>query len=139
MCIRDSRVGSGFDLVIAKNVLKRGMVHPREPVDALRRVDLGVSDDRFLEAIARALRPGGLFAIYNLSPRVEPGAPYTPHADGACPFTRAQLEQSGFEVREHDATDTEGVTAMAHALGWDALLGMAPETDIVSSVTIARR
>jgi hypothetical protein len=132
-------VGRGFDLVIAKNVLKRGMVHPSEPVEASRRVDLGVSDAAFLDAIAAVLVPGGLFAVYNLSPRVVPGAPYAPHADGRCAFSREQLGRARFEVLEHDASDTEGVAAMARALGWDTLLAIDPERDIVSTVTVARR
>lgn len=134
-----ARVGAGFDLVIAKNVLKRGMVHPSEPVEASRRVDLGVSDAAFLGAIASVLVSGGLFAIYNLSPRAEPDAPYLPHADGRCAFTAAQLGEAGFEVIEHDASDVGGASAMARALGWSVLFEIAPERDIVSSCTIARR
>lgn len=134
-----ARVGAGFDLVIAKNVLKRGMVHPREPVEASRRVDLGVSDAAFLDAIAEVLVPGGLFAIYNLSPRMTPDAPYAPHADGRCAFEAELLGRAGFDVLEHDASDGPGAAAMARALGWDVLLSITPETDIVSRSTLARR
>lgn len=133
-----ARAGSGFDLVLAKNVLKRGMVHPSEPVEAWQRVDLGVTDEEFLHAIARVLSPGGLFAIYNLSPRIEPGAPYVPHADGACPFSRSDLERAGLEVLELDASDGPGVASMARALGWDTALGIDAERDVISTVTVAR-
>ena len=50
-------VGSGYDLVISKNVLKNGYIHPAEPVDPSRLVHLGV--DRDLGSLRRGRDLGG--------------------------------------------------------------------------------
>src|SRR5262249_38653107 len=61
-------VGGGYDLVLSKNTLKRGYVHPAGPVDPRRRLDLGVDDAAFLRVLHGSLKPGGYVLIYNLSP-----------------------------------------------------------------------
>src|SRR4030095_10025565 len=61
-------VGGGFDLVLSKNTLKHGYVRPSEKVDPRMLVDLGVPPEAFLPEVARILKPGGIFAIYNLCP-----------------------------------------------------------------------
>ena len=133
-------VGSGYDLVLSKNTLKRGYVHPRAQVDGSRRVELGVTDAEFLSIIRNCLVPGGLFAIYNLSPRSqEPSSAFVPHADGACPFAAADLERAGLEVVLYDVEDDVGMASMARALGWDRALGLDPERDIASTFTVTRR
>lgn len=113
-------VGSGYDLFISKNVLKRGYIHPAREVDERFLVHLGVDDETFCRAVFDALKPGGLALIYNISPAQTPSdQPYLPHADGECPFPHDLLEQTGFEVVALDTTDDEAIHAYWRALGYD--------------------
>jgi len=112
-------VKTGCDVIIAKNVLKRGYVHPAEPVDKRMMVELGVPDAEFVAAVLDSLKPGGRFLIYNICPAPNPpGKPYIPWADGRCPFDRALLEKH-FDIVAFDQDDSVPVRAMARALGWD--------------------
>ena len=134
-------VGGGLDLFLSKNTLKRGYVHPAEPVNPRMMVHLGVDDSVFVAELARAIKPGGLLMIYNLSPApAPPGKPYIPWADGRCPFDRPLLERAGFEVLAYDRDDSPAARTMAHALGWDA--GERPmdlAKDLFATYTLARR
>jgi hypothetical protein len=132
-------VGQGYDLIISKNVLKRGYIHPEREVDPRMLVDLGVDDAAFIEALNIALRPGGMVMIYNLSPAPnKPDAPYKPWADGRCPFDQRLLEASGFEVLEYDYDDTIAARRMARRLGWDND-GMDIDSDLFGHFTLMRK
>ncbi len=109
-----------FDLIISKNVLKNGFIHPAEPLPPQRRVDLGVDEEGFVRAVWEALRPGGRFLIYNICPApAPPGKPYIPWADGHSPFNCDQFEKVGFVVKSFDVDDSANARALAHTLGWD--------------------
>jgi hypothetical protein len=113
-------VGGGYDLFIAKNTLKRGYIHPEQPVDERKRIRLGVDDDAYLRALFLIVKPGGRVLVYNLCPApAPPGKPYIPWADGRSPFTRAAWEAAGFRVLDFDRDDTAAARAMGRALGWD--------------------
>jgi hypothetical protein len=113
-------VGARYDLFLSKNVLKRGYIHPSQPVDERKTIKLGVDDETFLRAVFDALTPGGLMMIYNLAPApAPPGKPYIPWADGRSPFPRELFERVGFHVVAFEVDDTVAARAMAHALGWD--------------------
>lgn len=132
-------VGTGFDLILSKNTLKRGYIHPEREADPRTLIRLGVSDDRFVRSMYEALKPGGLVMIYNLSPAPsKPDQPYKPWSDGRCPFDRAVLQGAGFEVLEFDRTDDAAARAMAKALGWD-VQGMDLENDLFAHWTLLRR
>lgn len=132
-------VGKGFDLIISKNTLKNGYLHPAREVDKRMLVDLGVSEPAFLAAIHDALKPGGVLLIYNLSPAPsKPDEPYKPWSDGRSPFSPEQFKAAGLEVLAHDRTDDAAARAMAKALGWDSD-GMDVENDLFAHFTIARR
>jgi SAM-dependent methyltransferase len=131
----------GYRLVMSKNTLKNGYIHPERPVDPRRLVHLEVSDSAFVRAVWDALAPGGFFLIYNLSPAPSPpDQPYKPWADGRCPFARTLLESQGFEVLEFDRDDSETARAMGRALGWNQ--GPSPmdlEKDLFGHYMLARR
>jgi hypothetical protein len=131
-------VGAGYDLFLSKNTLKRGYIHPAQ---ARMLVHLGVDDTTYVQALAHAVKPGGLVMIYNLCPApAAPGKPYIPWADGRCPFDRSLLERMGLEVLAFDRDDTPAARAMAHALGWDA--GEHPtdlQHDLFATYTLLRR
>jgi hypothetical protein len=134
-------VGGGYTLIVSKNTLKRGYVHPERPVDPRRMVHLGVEDTAFVRHVFRRLAPGGWFLIYNLCPApAPPDQPYIPWADGRSPFPLEMLAAAGFEVLAFDVDDSAAARAMAHALGWDQ--GPAPmdlEHDLFGTYTLARR
>jgi SAM-dependent methyltransferase len=133
--------GAGFDVIMSKNTLKRGYIHPEREVDPRLLVHLGVDDEAYVKAVFDSLKPGGLFMIYNLSPK--PAAaeePYKPWADGRCPFDRAVLEHAGFDVIEFDRDDSAAARAMGAALRWgDGEGAMDLENDLFARFTIARR
>ncbi len=113
-------VGGDYDLILSKNTLKRGYVHPERPVEPRRLLNLGVDDAAFVKALHSALRPGGRVLIYNISPAPSPpGQPYKNWADGHCPFAKEVWESAGFRVITYDRDDTEPIRKFAHALGWD--------------------
>lgn len=113
-------VGGGYDLITSKNTLKNGFFHPERPVPQNRLVHLGVDDETFVKSLFDALKPGGLFMIYNICPAPsKPDEPYKHWADGRCPFAKAMFESAGFRVLAFDRDDTAAVRKMAHALEWD--------------------
>ena len=120
-----AEVGGGYNLILSKNTLKNGYLHPAQPVNPRMLVHLGVSDSAFVAELYRALKPGGRVLIYNLCPApAAPGQPYIPWADGRCPFAQAMWRQAGFEVVRFDEDDSPRARAMGHALHWDRDDGM---------------
>jgi hypothetical protein len=113
-------IGGGYDVIISKNTLKNGYVHPRQAVDPRRLLNLGVDDATFVRSLHQALEPGGRVFIYNISPGPgQPGQPYRPWADGHCPFAKTIWQAAGFRVLAFDQDDSEAVRAIGHALEWD--------------------
>lgn len=134
-------VGDGYDLIISKNTLKNGYLHPEQPVDKRMLVDLGVDDATFVKTLYRILKPGGRVLIYNLSPAPsKPGEPYKPWADGRSPFPKSLWESAGFKVVAFDVSDDAAARDMARALGWDK--GPAPmdvEKDLFALYTLVEK
>jgi hypothetical protein len=113
-------VGTGYDLFISKNVLKRGYIHPERFAPEKHLISLGVDDETFVRTLHGMLVPGGRVLIYNITPPpAPPDKPYIPWADGRCPFAREVWEKVGFRVLEFDRDDTPAAKAMARALEWD--------------------
>jgi hypothetical protein len=113
-------VGTGYDVILSKNTLKNGFVHPERPVDKRRLLNLDVDDATFVRSFHAALKPGGWVMIYNICPAPSrPDQPYKHWADGRCPFPRKVWESAGFEVIAFDQDDSEAIRAVAHALSWD--------------------
>ena len=131
-------VGEGLDLFVSKNTIKRGYLDPPVEIAAHQRMELGVEPAEFLDALRRALRPGGLVVFYNLGGAPAPeGEPYRPAADIATPWSPAEYEAHGFEVLAHDRDDSDRARAFGRALGWDE--SMALDTELFARVTILRR
>jgi SAM-dependent methyltransferase len=130
-------VGGGFDLVLAKNVLKKGYVRPAQYVDPRQLVDLGVPAESFLPEVARILAPGGWFVIYNLCPAPQRER-YIPWAYGESPFTRAEYEAAGLELVAFDMDDSAAARELGYALSWEEQ-GMDLEGDLFAWYTLARR
>ena len=131
--------GAEYDLIISKNTLKRGYIHPAKDVDKRMLIDLGVDDAGFVGAVAASLKPGGLFVIYNICPK-QSEENYIPWADGQCPFDRSLFDAAGLDVLEFDRDDSVAVRTLGRALGWDR--GENPmdlENDTFAWVTIVRK
>lgn len=139
------KVGDGYDLIIAKNTLKRGYIHPPADVkvDPRQLVNLGLDDEAFLRTLFDALKPGGHLMIYNICPKqndYEHGQPYSPWADGRSPFSREQFEKAGFRVGILDRDDSESCRAMAKILGWDQGEGaMDLQSDLFAHFTLVEK
>lgn len=120
------KVGTGFDIITSKNTLKEGYIHPKPPkgktVDARQIIALGVDDATFLKSVHDALKPGGVFVIYNICPAQSDAndlsKPYIPWADGKSPFSREQFAAAGLEVLELDVVDAEWAIDAFAALGY---------------------
>jgi hypothetical protein len=134
-------VGTGYDLILSKNTLKNGFVHPERPVDKRRLLNLDVDDETFVRAFHSALKPGGWVRIYNICPAPSPpDKPYKHWADGRCPFPRKIWETVGFQVLEFDRDDSEAIRAIAHALSWDrGEDAMDLNTDLFAHYSLMRR
>jgi hypothetical protein len=133
------RVGDGYDLIISKNVLKNGYVHPAKDIPDRQRVKLGVDDAGFLRAIAGALNEGGLFMIYNICPKQREDK-YIPWADGTCPFSREAIAAAGLETLDFDVDDSVEIRLFGKALSWDQ--GESPmdlENDCFAWYTLIRK
>jgi hypothetical protein len=113
-------VGTGLDVFLSKNTLKRGYIHPyRTPGKPEWVIKLGVSDEVFLKAVHDALKPGGKFLIYNICPALTPeDKPFVTWSDGRSPFSREQFAAAGFKVLAFDVDDLAFVQEMGHRLRW---------------------
>jgi len=136
-----SGVGGAFDVVMSKNTLKNGYLNPERPVDKRMLIDLGVAQEEFLAKVAEALKPGGLFLIYNICPgqSADPEK-WIPWADGRSPFSREMFEAAGFEIITFDRIDDDAARAMGVALEWNK--GARPmdlENDLFAMYTLVRK
>jgi hypothetical protein len=127
-----------FDVILSKNVLKRGFIHPEVPgPDGSASIDLGLDDDTFVRLLFSRLNAGGLLLIYNLFPKqAPPGQKWMPWADGRVPFARDTFEAAGFEVIAYDQSDDARIRALARALGWDADMNVE---ELFALYTLVRR
>lgn len=142
-------IGGGYDLITSKNTLKAGYVHPAREADPQQLVVLGVDDATFLRAVHDALKPGGLFVIYNICPPQNPApgtkdatgdTTYVPWADGWSPFSEAQFGAAGLEVLAFDVRDEAALHPIFLALGYDDGKGIqALEASIFVWYTVVRR
>ncbi|MGV3625345.1 MAG: hypothetical protein ACO1OB_31330 [Archangium sp.] len=117
-------IGTGFDLWISKNTLKRGYV---KPLEGKASIDVGPAP---LNVISKELKKGGFLLIYNLAPMQK--TPYLPMADGASPFTKEELQSAGFEILAFDKDDSEKAREMGKALEWG-------DEPLAATYTLARK
>ncbi|MBL8875966.1 MAG: hypothetical protein JNM86_09250 [Phycisphaerae bacterium] len=143
IAIKQGRLGvdwkpeaGSLDLILSRNTLKQGYVHPRAEHAHEPNVKLKLTDEAFLETVRASLSRGGLFAIYNTFDPTDNG----PGANGHCPFSREQLAASRFEVLAHDQSDDSRALALfaaADAAGSD-LAGPLGKLAPRALLTIAR-
>jgi SAM-dependent methyltransferase len=117
-----SELGTGFDLIVSRNLLKKGYVKPAQlnpsyPVP----VAWGMDDEAAVQHFYDALAPGGVVVIESLGPKPDPAKPWS---DIANPWDRSAWEAAGFEVIAHDEDESMYARAMGRALGWDAQMDL---------------
>jgi hypothetical protein len=133
-----AKVGEGYDVFLSKNTLKRGYVHPERPANPNYLINLGVTDEEYLQAVKKSLKSGGLFIVYNLSPAQNPlDKEFLPMADGRFPFEQSLAERVGFETLAFDVNDDKFARAMGVAYGWGSAADM--EKGIFAHYTILRK
>ncbi|MEQ8770784.1 MAG: methyltransferase domain-containing protein [Phycisphaerales bacterium] len=108
-------VGGDYDVILARNLLKRGYVKPKELIGNYIPVAHGMSDEEALGHFYEALAPGGVVVIYSLGGAPDPDKPWT---DIANPWPEAAWEAVGFEVVHHDLDVSADAGAMFVALGY---------------------
>ncbi|GJM18423.1 MAG: hypothetical protein DHS20C14_06360 [Phycisphaeraceae bacterium] len=91
--------GGGYDVIMARNLLKRGYVKPKELIGNYVPVAHGMSDEEACKHFYDALAPGGVVVIYSLGGAPHPDKPWT---DIANPWPIDAWEAVGFEVVHHD-------------------------------------
>ena len=121
-------VGGGYDVIISRNLLKRGYVKPEKLLGNYVPVAHGMSDAEACGHFYDALSPGGVLVIYSLGGKPDPAKPWT---DIANPWPLGAWESAGFEVVHHDLDVSPGAREMFVALGYrtaeeaeDALFGV---------------
>ena len=114
-----AQVGAGYDLVIAKNTLKKGYIHPDRPAPERFLIKLGVDDATFLGAFHDLLKPGGRMLVYNIFVPVPADQPFKPMSDGRSPFSKAAWEAAGFQVETFDQDDSPEIRTFLAITGED--------------------
>ncbi len=118
------RIGGDYALVISKNVLKKGYIHPAREADPRKLINLGVSDEDFLSHIHRMLRRKdcSLFTTSALRKQNRTNSTFRgPMASlrlHARTFRTQDFEGLHFDVVDHAEARRHG-----HALGWDTPRG----------------
>jgi SAM-dependent methyltransferase len=134
-----SAVGGGYDLIVSKNVLKRGYIHPDRPADDKKLIHLGASDEQVLAAFHDALAPGGRMLVYNICPApTPPDKPFVPWSDGRSPWTKEEWEAAGFEVVAFDVDDTDAVRRMGRLLGWQHDMDLDHDLSVIYTLVQRR-
>lgn len=139
--IARERVGTGYDLIMARNVLRKGpMDHENKDVRPELRVSLRTSYEMFLARANEALKPGGLMIVYNIGGAGPELWEQFPASDFSCPFTREQWEQAGFELIAFNQKDDDPMREVAKALFLDrGPNGINLETNLYAQYTLARK
>ncbi len=128
-------VGGGYDLLVSRNLLKRGYVKPERPAPGFPEpVGWGMDDRAVLGHLFDAMKPGGLVVVYSLGPKREPGKP---QSDIANPWPREAWEAAGFEVLAYDTDESAWARSMGRALGWDKQMDL--ENDLFGVYSMFRR
>ncbi len=114
-----AEVGRNYDLIVSKNVLKLGYIHPQQEVSDRMLIDLGVTDERFLSELFKSLNNGGLVLIYNIHPSQSPDPKkYRPWAHGETPWKKDDVEKTGFEIIAWHVDDSSAIQSIGKNLGW---------------------
>ncbi|MBX3386516.1 MAG: hypothetical protein KF768_08085 [Phycisphaeraceae bacterium] len=134
-CRASVEKGGPYDLLISRNVLKRGYVKPDKlPTGFPDPVGWNMPDAEVLSHFFNAMNPGGLVVIYSIGPAPDPAKPWS---DIANPWPRDAWQAAGFEVLAYDADETDSARAIGKALGWESSMDL--DADLFGVYSIYRR
>jgi len=134
------KVGTGYDLIMARNVLRKGPMDLDVQVRPELRVRLRSSNEMFLARTNEALNMGGYALVYNIGGAGPELWEQFPASDFSCPFTTEQWEAAGFELIANNMDDDEPMREVAKALFLDrGPNGINLETQMYATYTIARK
>jgi hypothetical protein len=129
------RVGSGYDLLVSRNLLKKGYVKPEKPVPGFPEpVGWGMDDAEVLGRLFEAMNPGGLVVVYSIGPAPDPAKPWS---DISNPWPREAWERAGFEALAHDADESGTARDIGRVLGWEVQMDL--DRDLFGVYSIYRR
>lgn len=138
--IARERVGTGYDLIMSRNVLRKGPMDPESEARPELRVSLRTSFEMYLARANEALNMGGLMIVYNIGGAGPELWEQFPASDFSCPFTREQWEAAGFELVAFNEVDDEPMRKVAKALFLDrGANGINLETNLYAQYTLARK
>ena len=128
-------VGAGYDLLISRNLLKRGYVKP-EKLNPNFPPPVGweMTDAEMLKHIHDLLAPGGIVVIESLGPKPDPQKPWS---DISNPWPKQAWIDAGFKVLAHDQDESKYARAMGAALGWDEKMNL--ETDLFGVYSVYQK
>ncbi len=130
--------GPGFDIILCRNVLKRGYVQPEEPMAGFDPIDIGGEPVDGALHIFHALEEGGIAVVYNLGAgnhRRGDGSYHAP-ADIRDPFGEDAWKEAGFEILAFEEDGSERMREVGVRLGWGTMDELA---DFNVLYTIVRR
>jgi SAM-dependent methyltransferase len=130
-------VGTGYDLFLSKNTLKKGYIHPDRPAPDKWLIHLGVDDASFLHTLHDLLKPGGRVVLYNIFVPIPPDQPFKPMSDGRSPFSREAWSAAGFTLDAFDEDDSDPIRHVLQTAHDDE--DDTPLDTIRALFTIARR
>ncbi len=134
-------VGEGYDLFLARDVLRNGRMDPQAQLDPAHAVTLGVYPEYFLAQLNRILKPGALAMIYNTGRYApEDWADRALGADIRSPFTPEQWQAAGFDVIALDKDDDDAMRTLAYAVDMHkGDNGIDPEKHVFARYTLVRK
>ncbi len=127
------KIGTGVDVFMSKNTLKRGYVHPDAETKAKPRIDLGMRDEDAVRMVFGLLKPGACSSSTTLA-RLQRrlGNRSYRGAMGAAPSPATRTSTPA--VLAYDVDDSKMGRAVAKTLEW----GSDAET-IHATLTLVRR
>lgn len=129
------QVGDRYDLLVSRNLLKRGYVKPAQLNPKFPPpVGWEMTDAEMLKHVHDLLAPGGIVVIESLGPKPDPQKPWS---DISNPWSEQAWIDSGFEVLAHDQDESDYARTMGAALGWDDQMNL--ETDIFGVYSVYRK
>lgn len=132
-CAKDA--GDGYELIVSRNLLKRGYVKPATlNPNFPPPVGWGMEDAEVLGAFYDALAPGGVLIIESLGPAPDPSKPWS---DISNPWEKDDWEAAGFEVIAYDEDESHFVREQGRALGWGERMNL--DEDLFSVYSIYRK
>ena len=129
------QAGDRYDLLVSRNLLKRGYVKPAQlNPNFPPPVGWEMTDAEMLKHVHDLLVPGGIVVIESLGPKPDLQIPWS---DISNPWPEQAWIDAGFEVLAHDQDESDYARIMGATLGWDDQMNL--ETDLFGVYSVYRK